>query len=250
MIAVVDIGNSRVKWGLHPGTAPVAGRFVSTGECPPSGLVDASARWFDSGPLQSITWCSVAGEAPVAELVAHSRRHGIPMRRAVASAACGGVTNTYRDPATLGADRFAALVGARARMQRAVLVVDAGTAMTVDALAADGRFLGGMIVPGYRLMIEALARGTVELPRAEGRYAEFARETDDAIVSGALHALAGAVERGLRALREQGGDEPSLLLAGGDMPRLAPLLAAYSPTLAPQLVLEGLVGCAMQGAGS
>ena len=186
----------------------------------------------------------------MAGLAAWSRRQGIPMRRAVASAARGGVTNTYRDPAALGADRFVALIGARARVRRPALVVDAGTAMTVDALAADGRFLGGMIVPGYRLMIEALARGTVELPRADGRYAEFARQTDDAIVSGALNALAGAVERALRALREQAGEEPSLLLTGGDLSRLAPLLAVRSPMLAPQLVLEGLVGFEMQGAGA
>lgn len=252
MIALVDIGNSRVKWGLHPGDLPVAGRFRATGECPPDGLWPALAPVLDSGAVRAIVWCSVAGAAQVAVLAEHAARRGIPLQRAVASAASGGVTSTYRDPAALGADRFAALVGARGRTRSPTLVVDAGTAMTVDALAADGRFLGGMIVPGYRLMLEALARGTAELPAADGHYADLARGTDDAIVSGVLHALAGAVERGRRALQcaETSSGAPALLLTGGDAPRLAPLLVDAAPQLAPQLVLEGLAILAIEGGRS
>jgi type III pantothenate kinase len=242
MIAVVDVGNSRVKWGLHPGDRPVAGRFLRVGECATADLPTALADWCAREQPQAIEWCSVAGTERVSTFVDEARRRGIVVRRRTAAAAGGGVTSTYREPAALGADRFAALVGARARERGAVLVVDAGTAMTVDALAADGTFLGGMIVPGYRLMLESLARGTAELPLAGGGYAELARDTDAAIVSGALHALAGAVERGLRALREAGGaDAPALLLTGGDADRLAPCLVAAAPRRAPQLVLEGLV---------
>jgi len=242
MIAVLDVGNSRIKWGLHPGDAPAAGRFIATGDCSPQALRGLVEPWLAGGGLQGIVWCSVAGETPVAALVQAAGRSGIAVRRVLAGECGAGVRNEYRNPVALGADRFAALAGARARADRASLVVDAGTAMTVDALLADGRFVGGMIVAGYRLMLEALARGTAELPRAEGRYAPFARETADAMVSGALQALAGAVERSLGALRALSGESaPALLLCGGDAPRLAPLLEMHSPQVVPSLVLEGLV---------
>jgi pantothenate kinase type III len=106
------------------------------------------------------------------------------------------------DPGARGdeTDPFEGLTLDEDFVRGAALVVDAGTAMTVDALATDGRFLGGLIVPGYDLMRASLARGTARLPVAAGRFDPFPRTTDDAIVTGALQAMAGAVVRTLEAI--------------------------------------------------
>jgi type III pantothenate kinase len=85
-----------------------------------------------------------------------------------ASAEACGVRNTYEHPRQLGADRWAALIGARALSDSACLVVCAGTATTVDLLDAAGVFRGGLILPGFDLMRAALARNTAQLPLADG----------------------------------------------------------------------------------
>ena len=84
-----------------------------------------------------------------------------------------GVRSSYAEPAQLGADRWAALIGARRRYAGPCAVVNAGTTMTVDALSAEGIFLGGFIVPGLELMREALARNTAQLKAQDGRFSFF-----------------------------------------------------------------------------
>jgi type III pantothenate kinase len=127
-----------------------------------------------------------------------------------------GVKNGYRNPAQLGCDRFAAAIGAHALVPgQAVIVANCGTATTIDAVTADGRFLGGMILPGLGLMATSLARNTAQLPQiAQGGKlpSGFADNTDDAILSGLLAAQAGAIERvraapgpGLPDFRRGGG---------------------------------------------
>ena len=118
-----------------------------------------------------------------------------------------GVRNGYRNPAQLGCDRFAAAIGAHAlEPGKALVVATCGTATTIDALSADGDFLGGMILPGLGLMASSLARNTAQLPQiaASGAVpAGFADNTDDAILSGCLSAQAGAIERACGAARRQ-----------------------------------------------
>ena len=116
------------------------------------------------------------------------------------------------------------------------------------ALNADGRFLGGLIVPGFDLMRSALAQGTARLPLEEGDYRPLARSTRDAITTGALQALAGAVLRTREAMIEGGHEAPGLLLTGGSAPRLASVLGSHTPLLVPDLVLEGLVTIAISDA--
>lgn len=260
MIIAVDVGNTRLKWAAHPGDIPVAGRFVAAGELLHAGATtstgDADAigslalRWSQFTRLQRIVVCSVAGSIVLQALAEVAARLSVPIDPVVAQPACAGVRNLYAEPARLGADRWAGLLGARARSRGAVLVVDAGTAMTVDALAADGRFLGGLIVPGFELMRLALARGTACLPFEDGAFTGFPRATPDAIVSGTLQAMAGAVLRMRSTMMADGQAEPLLMLTGGDAGRLQQLLSEYAPLMAPQLVLEGLLAAALhEGAG-
>jgi type III pantothenate kinase len=241
MIVALDLGNTRVKWAVHPGGSPVAGRFLAEGASAPGAIDALPDAWSAWGRPEAIITCSVAGSATDAALDRIATRLSVPVRRILPVAEAAGVRNLYGRPASLGADRWAALAGARARTRGAVLVVDAGTAMTVDALAADGRFLGGLIVPGYDLMRASLARGTARLPVAAGRFDPFPRSTDDAIVSGALQAMAGAVTRTLDAMVAAGEAQPQLLLTGGCAPLLHAPLAAYRPLQLPSLVLEGLL---------
>jgi type III pantothenate kinase len=155
------------------------------------------------------------------------------------------VHNAYREPASLGADRWHALIGARARFpHRALLVVSAGTATTADAILPDGTFCGGVIAPGIELMRAGLARGTARLPLASGAYARHPDHTDDAIRTGILDAQLGLIDRRMRRVRETAGVQPLLVLSGGHGPALASQLLAQhgdgAVALAPDLVLRGL----------
>jgi type III pantothenate kinase len=153
--------------------------------------------------------------------------------------------NGYRDPGQLGADRWHAMVAARQSFPRQPLVVVcAGTATTVDSVDLAGRFLGGVIAPGTSLMADSLARGTARLPRSTGRPVAMPDNTDDAIASGVADALAGLVERRVRALARAAGAPPQLVLAGGRVAELASRLWLADEVagimIEEHLVLRGL----------
>jgi type III pantothenate kinase len=90
-----------------------------------------------------------------------------------------------------------------------------GTAVTVDALDTDGRFLGGLILPGFGLMLRALEMGTAGLKAPTGEAVDFPTNTSDALMSGGADAIAGAVERMHRKLLRHSGREPALIMSGG-----------------------------------
>jgi type III pantothenate kinase len=182
---------------------------------------------------------NVAG-APAAERIAEAvSRFGLRVQWVEAREEQCGVRNTYAEPARLGPDRWAALIGARHLHAGACVVVNAGTTLTADALNAEGIFVGGFIVPGFTLMRAALASNTALLKLGDGHFSFFPDNTADAMYSGALNALAGAVDRMLHYLNETGEAEASILLSGGDATLLEPMLSA--PRLVDNLVLEGLL---------
>jgi type III pantothenate kinase len=98
-----------------------------------------------------------------------------------------------------------------------------GTAVTVDALDTSGHFLGGLILPGFGVMLKALEMGTAGLKVPTGEIVEFPTNTSDALMSGGAYAIAGAVQRQYRRLRERTGAEPLLLMSGGAAVKLAPI---------------------------
>jgi type III pantothenate kinase len=120
------------------------------------------------------------------------------------------------------------------------VIANAGTTMTVDALSADSIFLGGFIVPGYSMMRQALASRTAQLGLPEGAFSFFPDKTGDAIVSGALNALAGAIDRMCQYVVQTGEDQPLVVLSGGDAVLLEARLSPR-PHVIDHLVLEGLV---------
>ncbi|HXE39905.1 MAG TPA: type III pantothenate kinase [Azonexus sp.] len=231
MIVCLDSGNSRIKWGVHDGERWLA-----------QGAVDHAA----SGELAALTaaWpqparvllANVAGNAAAARIREQLADWQSVFREVKAEAQRGGVTNRYQNPGQLGVDRWCALIGARSLTRAACVVVMAGTATTIDTLDAEGNFLGGLILPGSALMRRALARDTAGLPLAAGQYADYPRCTDDAIVSGAIEAQAGAIERAFRRLADSSAQ---CLVSGGDAPTLADYLV-IPHVVAQNLPLEGL----------
>jgi type III pantothenate kinase len=135
------------------------------------------------------------------------------------------------------------LIGARVRHAGACVVVNVGTAVTIDALTPAGEFLGGLILPGPELMADALATGTAGLPRRPGEFEVFPTSTANAIFSGALQAVCGAIERTGRGLVAAGHPEPQIVMSGGSGDLVASRLDR-PVMLAPNLVLEGLVAIA------
>lgn len=238
MILCLDAGNTLLKCGLHDGTA-----WRMQGALTYDAFDDLVAA-LPEKPERMIA-CNVAGEIARMRIDALARLLDISLEWFLSSAAAGGVLNRYERPEQLGADRWAALIGARALDPGPAIVVMAGTATTIDALDDAGTFLGGLILPGLDLMRQSLARNTAQLPEAAGRYRLFPANTDDAIVSGAIHATLGAIGR-IRDGMAASGAEPLCLLSGGAAPQLAPHISfPFRPV--ENLVLEGLVHYA-QGA--
>lgn len=226
----VDCGNTRLKWGLREGQA-----WTAQGALP---LAEAEAldELLPQRPARVVA-CNVAGAAVAQALVLAADRLQAPLTWAHAHARQCGVSNGYERPTQLGADRWAALIGAWQLQRGACVVVNAGTATTIDVLDAAGVFRGGLILPGLALMRAALASGTAALPQAAGCYRELPGNTDDAIVSGSLQATLGAVDRMYRHVAAAPG--ACCLLAGGAAAELEALLTLPSRRV-DNLVLEGL----------
>lgn len=233
MILAIDCGNTRVKWGLRdPGQAG----WRALGAVPLADIGRFEADWSSLPVPARIVIANVAGAPARKALLAQLARWAVEPRWATARSAQCGVTNGYADPAQLGIDRWAALVGAWHLQHGACLVVNAGTATTVDMLSSQGVFRGGIILPGVDLMRRALAQNTAGLPLAQGRFAEAPRCTADAIESGCLHAQAGAIER-MYSMLEAGA---MCLLSGGNAERILHVLNIPVRAV-DNLALEGLV---------
>ncbi len=240
MILAVDAGNSRIKWALHDRDAFVHEGWVALADF---GLLERA--WAHLPAADSIVVSNVAGETVRAGLQKLFARWKAEPRWIAATGAQCGVLSRYDDPSQLGADRWAALIGARQLVSGSCLVVNAGTAMTVDALSGQGEFLGGIIVPGFDLMHEALASNTAGLSSGRGSFSAFPRSTPDAITSGALQALCGSVERMCAAMKAEGHGEPNLLIGGGAAKLVAQHLGR-AVRIVDKLVLEGLVRIAQE----
>ncbi|MDH3288543.1 MAG: type III pantothenate kinase [Betaproteobacteria bacterium] len=238
-VLAVDAGNSRIKWGLHDGSGWVAQSWVITAE---AGQLGES--WSKLPPPGALIASNVAGDAVGKALRIAAQRLDARLEVIASRAQQCGVRSSYDDPAQLGPDRWAALIGAWHLWGGPSVVVNAGTTMTADALSRDGVFLGGVIVAGVDLMRDALARSTAGLTLHDGHYTFFPATTADAIMSGAINALAGTIERMQRFMREAGEAEPRVVLSGGAAPGVEHALNG-SVEVVDNLVLEGLLRIAL-----
>lgn len=234
---LLDLGNSRLKWALSDGTEL---RFGAAVAHEPGGLGDLSPIWAAAAGAGSVWLSSTALSLSPALIQAVAERLDLETQVFVSPKEALGIRSAYDQPATLGSDRFLAMAGARAQVSGAFLVADAGTALTLDMVDDGGQHLGGLIVPSPVLMRDALHRGTAGIRTGElVRVREFARNTDDAVWSGACLACTALIGHAYRHGALGVGADVELLLAGGSMPALAPHLSMPHRHL-PNLVLEGL----------
>ncbi|HEY0490967.1 MAG TPA: type III pantothenate kinase [Telluria sp.] len=234
MLLLVDAGNTRIKWALAEAGAP-AGQWAASGAAAHADLNHLPAAWQGIEITRAIV-SNVAGQRLRDQL--QLMLPPVPVTWFASAPELAGLRNGYRNPQQLGCDRFAAAIGARALAPGQPLVVaTCGTATTIDAVSADGLFIGGMILPGLGLMAASLASNTAQLPQvahAGALASPFADNTDDAIRSGCLSAQAGAIER---ACRLHGG--ALCIISGGAAPFIAPALS-IPHRLADNIVLAGL----------
>ena len=241
----IDIGNTRLKWAQYASPRPGAALlkhgavFLET--------IDSLAdnEWRALAAPGSMLGCVVAGEGVKRRVEEQLELWDLEPRWVVSTAQAGGVVNGYDHPNRLGVDRWVALIGARHRVlaqgaARPALVVMVGTAVTVDALDATGRFLGGLILPGFGLMLRALEMGTAGLKAPTGEAVEFPTNTSDALMSGGADAIAGAVERMHRKLLERTGQAPALIMSGGAAVKLEPIVDLPFETV-DTLIFDGLL---------
>lgn len=242
MKLLVDLGNSGLKWAwledrelqapghaLHGGRADVAAALAGSGRRPDEVLL-----------------ASVAAPALTEEVLERIRSlWPVPVRQARTEASGGGVRNGYLEPAQMGVDRWLAMVAAYDRHRAAVCVVDAGTALTVDLVEADGAHAGGLILPGRALMRSALLRQTGRIAVAAALEAGtdpgglLGRDTESCIRWAALRASVSLVESCVRDSARTGGQAATVVVTGGDAPALLRVLAVPAEHR-PLLVLEGL----------
>jgi type III pantothenate kinase len=250
MKLLLDVGNSRVKWAWLS-----AEGLVGQG-CALHRNHDLVATL--SGSLQAglipdeVRVANVAGPAAGAQVAAAVvQRFGITAVFARSRDAANGLRNGYLEPAQLGVDRWLAMCAAWQRFPGPLCVVDAGTAVTVDSIAADGLHAGGLIVPGVELMVAALRRETGDLDRVAGPATDrgmaeirpehrhlLGLDTASGIQLGVLRALVALVADCVTR-PDLAGAEPKLIITGGDGGRLARLIGRPAVYL-PDLVLDGL----------
>ena len=233
-ILAIDAGNTRIKWGVHDGRSWRKTDAIATADA--ESLDDEIRGALPGGAAFA---SNVAGPDVQAAIESACKRAKLPVTFVRSEREKLGVTNGYRDPAQLGPDRWVALIAAHHAHTGHKLVVNAGTALTVDALTGEGRFLGGLIVAGPALMRRSLDRGTAALREAHGAVREFPDNTPDAIWSGAVLSGAGAVDRLAAAMNAHGTPAGLIILSGGAANELAPSLTLPFE-LHENLVLDGL----------
>lgn len=239
---LIDAGNTRLKYVRL--TDAGLGRTHAL-DWKPRTLARATRRVL-RGRFERVLVCSVAGSALDRALRSAARLSGNPRPQFIRSTRrSAGVRNGYVQTWRLGADRWVAMLGARAlHPGRALCIVDVGTALTIDLLDAQGRHRGGMLIPGPTLMVESLLSNTAGIRRRAGHLAArggtlFGRSTSAGLLAGSTVACAALIERALREARTELGGRPKLLLAGGGARRVAPLLRVPYARV-DHLVLHGL----------
>lgn len=252
-VLLLDVGNTRVKWGIGEDHEIHHTGHIAQERIREQGLGVLTTRL--PRTVDAVIAGNVAGQTFGTRLAGVIGAHtGCDLKFVTTTRSAAGVTNGYTQPRRLGVDRWLALIGAWTEVKGACLVVDAGTAVTIDALDGQGAHLGGQILPGTQLMAVALASNTAEIPpTAQGKAEKFeglevfAKNTRAAVQSGSLAAVSGAVLRALQSLRAV-ERKAALVLTGGDAPRILAALRE-TPRHRPHLVLHGLLELFEAGPG-
>jgi type III pantothenate kinase len=236
---LLDIGNTNLRWALSDGGPPGEVRVLRHGGAVP---LDLLADWERLAAPERVVASNVGGASVAAAIGRTTQAYwGLDVEFVRTRAHFGALRIAYADPERFGVDRWLALVAAHRLVPDAALVVDAGTAATFDLLRADGRHLGGLILPGVEMMRASLLAGT-RIPRIESEPTDepWAIDTGPAVAAGSLQALAALASRLCDRMEQRVQAQPSLVLTGGDAERLIPAMDRPCRVM-PDLVLRGLV---------
>ena len=247
MILQVDIGNSRIKWRLLDKHNSVMAGSQST-----SSILSGEPLVLQGiTSVSEVRAASVANPAVIAPLQRQlAQRFSVSIKMAQVSAKAGAVTCGYKNPQQLGVDRWLAVLAAYQQFPERLLVVDAGSAITLDLVSPEGQHQGGYIIPGLRLMNEALQKGTEAIDVKSNDASDLLNPGEDsqqAVNKGCLMAAVAAVEK----LASQhpirvvvtGGDAEVLLNglnSTSDSLDKELIRPKYILTHCPDLVLDGL----------
>ncbi|MCY4143339.1 MAG: type III pantothenate kinase [Gammaproteobacteria bacterium] len=222
----LDIGNSRTKWRCGPERGSVE-----------SGVLPQLHTSIDRVRVASVISSHGTIESSI------RGNFGVDPEFAFSSHTLAGVTNCYKEPRTLGVDRWLALVAAWNSVRSSVLVIDAGTALTVDVANERGLHMGGYIAPGLETMRESLAADTDNVQVAFlsncGSNLDFGTNTEEAVQNGLLSMVVAWLSRCRILAKGVCDNAPTVFLTGGDGERLSRWLD-FSCQIRPDLVLEGL----------
>ncbi len=247
-ILTIDAGNSRVKWGVFDAT----GTMQESGAC-----LHAELSTTNLPRTHKVIISNVAG-IEMHEKLKHILSGNATIQWIRAQSTACNVINRYATPENLGSDRWAALIAAWHIKQTPCVVVNAGTAVTIDALSSQqvnnqpcGEFIGGLILPGLNLMQQSLGIATAQLPKIDASVFAapeipreiFAKNTAEAIFTGTLHAISGAIEHMAHELNLQSKQVPRIVISGGDAKVIKDAIAAAVTNpiaIVDNLVLQGL----------
>ncbi len=257
----LDVGNTRLKWALYEQARPGATLLDSGAEFLENIDKLAEGAWADIDKPECMLGCIVAGDAIRQRVQSQiDERWDLVAQWVVSSAQEAGLVNGYEHPMRLGADRWVAMIGAwhlmlmrHADQPLPLVVVMVGTAVTVEAIAAqhnalgllEGKFLGGLILPGHGIMLKALESGTAGLHVPTGEVTEFPTNTSDALTSGGTYAIAGAVRRMHHHLHQLTGQTPLVLMTGGAGWKMLPSMG-MEVELVDSLIFDGLLDIAVR----
>ena len=238
-LLVVDIGNTLTKAGVWEGAR--VGLVVQRPTREAAALTEDVARMagVHGAGAAPLSVCSVVPEALKVwgEWAAREHRSMLHVQGDTQTS----LTNRYRAPQVLGADRLAAAVAAERRFGAPVIVASVGTAVVVDAVSPKSEYLGGAIWVGTRLGLRALADGTVGLPQVSPGHVStpIGGDTETSLRVGASHGLAALIEGLAARMRDYLGEQAPLAVTGGDAEAIAPYLRTEHEVV-PTLTLEGL----------
>lgn len=239
MKLLLDMGNTRLKWALQ--LQPQGWLTRGALDWQDDIVAQLESAWSALPTPDLVFGASVVDDRREVLVTALSERlfARTPVWLRTPASACG-VHNAYAEPHRLGVDRFLAMVAAFTRHRAPCVLAGVGTALTLDALAADGQHLGGLIAPGPQLMQQSLRQATAQVrPEGPGEILDWADNTADAVASGCWQAAAALIERFVVRVTPRFETPPTLILGGGDAERLMPLLS-FPAELGQSAVLSGL----------
>ena len=241
----LDVGNTRLKWAQYDSPSTGA-KLLDSGAVFLENIHKLAEEDWSAMPTPTkILGCIVAGDAIKRRVAEQIELWDTTPHWVVSSPAEAGLIHGYDHPARLGADRWVAMIGAHHRLlqrgsRKPCVVVMVGTAVTVEAIDASGKFLGGIILPGHGIMLRALESGTAGLHVPTGDVCDFPTNTSDALTSGGTFAIAGAVQRMVDNVIRHCGEVPECLMTGGAGWKMEPSMSVKHE-LVESLIFDGLL---------